>query len=357
MSFFNKKEEVLDVQLTQLGKYLLSKGKLKPAFYVFSDDEILYSVDYVNDGNEEKGRETSNRIQKETQRLKTLYEHDGVETRVLSLNGHQVEKPRGHGWQARIKGRTEEMPFDQAYGTDTVTEDKMGSDDRNLVRNFIGNSTIGNNRVPSWTLQSLMDGQIESVNISSSSPNVGIKRPVLDVGVDYVVEGDVFVPSDLDFDIDLRESITSYTGLEREILFPDNFKATIDSDSIVFSVVEENVDYDLSNFEFELYEIETVQTVTKGKKQTKEQLRKLYFSDDESEHKNNRYAQHYFEILKDEEVAALYGIDIHGTNRNKITDKLKKAIQDYLDILRNNPETGEEDILLGEVETQGECDD
>ena len=41
MSFFNKKEEVLDVQLTQLGKYLLSKGKLKPVYYVFSDDEIL----------------------------------------------------------------------------------------------------------------------------------------------------------------------------------------------------------------------------------------------------------------------------------------------------------------------------
>ena len=44
MTFFNKKEEVLDVQLTQLGKYLLSKGKLKPHFYVFSDDEIFVEI-------------------------------------------------------------------------------------------------------------------------------------------------------------------------------------------------------------------------------------------------------------------------------------------------------------------------
>ena len=67
MSFFNKKEEVLDIQLTQLGKYLLSKGKLKPVYYAFSDDEILYSTEYVNDGKVETKKETSERIQKETQ--------------------------------------------------------------------------------------------------------------------------------------------------------------------------------------------------------------------------------------------------------------------------------------------------
>jgi len=38
MEFFNKKEEVLDVQLTEYGKYLLSQGRMKPAFYAFYDD-------------------------------------------------------------------------------------------------------------------------------------------------------------------------------------------------------------------------------------------------------------------------------------------------------------------------------
>ena len=44
MSFFNKKEDVLDIVLTPHGRHLLSKGKLKPAFYSFLDDDILYDI-------------------------------------------------------------------------------------------------------------------------------------------------------------------------------------------------------------------------------------------------------------------------------------------------------------------------
>jgi len=35
MEFFNKKEEVLDFQLTEYGKYLMSLGILRPAYYAF----------------------------------------------------------------------------------------------------------------------------------------------------------------------------------------------------------------------------------------------------------------------------------------------------------------------------------
>ena len=42
MGFFNRKEEVIDLQLTPHGKYLLSKGKLKPAYYAFFDDDIFF---------------------------------------------------------------------------------------------------------------------------------------------------------------------------------------------------------------------------------------------------------------------------------------------------------------------------
>ena len=45
MSFFNKKEDVIEIQLTQYGKYLLSKGKFKPSYYAFFDDDIVF----VND--------------------------------------------------------------------------------------------------------------------------------------------------------------------------------------------------------------------------------------------------------------------------------------------------------------------
>ena len=47
MLFADKKEEVLDLQLTPHGKYLLSLGKLRPVYYSFHDDNILYNLEYI----------------------------------------------------------------------------------------------------------------------------------------------------------------------------------------------------------------------------------------------------------------------------------------------------------------------
>ena len=44
MAFFNKKQEVLDIQLTPYGEDLLSRGKFKPVYYAFFDDDVLYDA-------------------------------------------------------------------------------------------------------------------------------------------------------------------------------------------------------------------------------------------------------------------------------------------------------------------------
>ena len=41
MEFFNKKEDVLSVELTEYGEYLLAIGKLNPTYYAFFDDDII----------------------------------------------------------------------------------------------------------------------------------------------------------------------------------------------------------------------------------------------------------------------------------------------------------------------------
>ena len=47
MEFFDKKEEVIDLKLTQYGKYLLSLGKFSPTFYAFHDENIIYDSEYA----------------------------------------------------------------------------------------------------------------------------------------------------------------------------------------------------------------------------------------------------------------------------------------------------------------------
>ena len=53
MAFFNKKEEVMDIELTQYGKYLLSQGKFKPVFYAFFDEFYNRFGKYVAASNED----------------------------------------------------------------------------------------------------------------------------------------------------------------------------------------------------------------------------------------------------------------------------------------------------------------
>ena len=70
-TFINRKEEVLEVQLTPYGKHLFSQGKFDPKYYSFFDDDILY--DGSHGGIEESQNSIVARI-KNTERL-SLYEN------------------------------------------------------------------------------------------------------------------------------------------------------------------------------------------------------------------------------------------------------------------------------------------
>lgn len=84
MEFFNAKEDVLDIQLTQFGKHLLSKGEFKPKYYCFSDDDVIYDTAYVSGS--EASFEAHKRIKSETPNLKTQYLFTGIETEFKRNN-------------------------------------------------------------------------------------------------------------------------------------------------------------------------------------------------------------------------------------------------------------------------------
>jgi hypothetical protein len=93
MTFFDPKEEVLDIEITQHGKYLMSQGKFKPAYYQFFDDDILYDYTHVS-GSLTREAELQNnsepRIQEETPRLKPQHIYTGVETTMKKTQMGQM---------------------------------------------------------------------------------------------------------------------------------------------------------------------------------------------------------------------------------------------------------------------------
>ena len=88
MTFKNQKEEVLEIELTSYGKYLLSKGKFRPTFYAFFDDDIIYDNEYTNTSEEQNY--TQARILEETPRTRVQTNYSGVETEIKK----QIEAAR-----------------------------------------------------------------------------------------------------------------------------------------------------------------------------------------------------------------------------------------------------------------------
>ena len=70
MEFFNKKEEVLEVKLTNYGKDRLAAGQLNPTYYAFFDDDILYDVS--GSGYTEDQNLAESRIQSDTPKIKII---------------------------------------------------------------------------------------------------------------------------------------------------------------------------------------------------------------------------------------------------------------------------------------------
>jgi hypothetical protein len=271
LTFFNRKEDVLDLQLTQYGKYLVSKGRFKPAFYAFSDDEVLYDVAYVS-GSKELAAKAHERIQNDTVRFKALYETDGIETRVAQLNAHILEKLPGNN--NRKRANLNRTPVDDVYGSDYADHVSMAPDDRKIIRNLIGTSQLGSQEVPSWNIRSRNNQKFILPITLSSSAGYGLSRPQLSMSVGHLI-----LASEEDED-DLPEYEYSYqNGTEQEITFRGGIKLTMKENSILLSVAEDNVDFENENFDIEVFVIEDeLVEATTGPSRRMETVTKLYIA-------------------------------------------------------------------------------
>ena len=109
MSFFNKKEDVIAIELTPHGRKLLSHGKLKPAYYAFFDDDILYESQ--KGGFTETNSQTKNRILNETPRIKPQTNFKGADSKISDMRtfetenqmlqpigSNKIEEQKSNGW-------------------------------------------------------------------------------------------------------------------------------------------------------------------------------------------------------------------------------------------------------------------
>lgn len=311
MSFFDSKEEVINIELTQYGKYLLSKGKFDPKYYAFFDDDILYDINYTNVS--ESQNNSQDRILNQTPLVKPQICFTSVENTVKEQNELLIKE--------NITSLLEEE------------RELIANPETNYSAILpLGKSSYNSNLYPAWNV-SFIKGKLESATTSSANyeeitmflqPNLKIPQLELVSG-----SAQIKVSEDQFYNEQFYEFLSQVSAQKLFYAF-----ANYDNTIFTLDILEKNVDDNKENFDVEFF-IEEEKTIEDGS--VKKEWRKLSFFKKPTNIKNNilldnylyndnqnlqpdiSNVEYYFDVSFDQEIADLppdakIALNIYDTN-------------------------------------------
>ena len=232
--FINKKEQVFDFQLTTYGREMLSIGSLKPTFYTFFDDNIIYDDRYAGGATNGVGTrigktapEPQNnihyRIKNETQYLESLTSFEGAEKASSENGGHVVDFSNLQNYPSKYKLKKDIFKFDSAIG------DAYLDGEANIA--------------PAWKVVALQSKIVGSTTTSSVGQNI----PQIDIIANYNKE---IHPPRFDFEPPDVRGI----NIESAAFIDKNTIAIRQNDPVIYAE-EVNTETLTENFDIEVFEI------------------------------------------------------------------------------------------------------
>ena len=233
MKFFNPKEEVLDIKLTNYGRHLLSKGLWRPTFYSFMDDNVLYDSQYG--GFTESKNSAEGRIQDETPLLRS---------------------------QGIFSGRDEHL-FDEI--NDTIFEDgdraTLNTYEKMTVMPFsLGTSALDSTKLPAIRMQ-FLEGEIKDLEFNST----GSTRTTKTGGASNALSHQLLKIPQIEMDVEYKITVAPPNTPEKRFevdpaltpgtLYADGNEVLVGPEQIIIVAEEINAPFDFHNFDIEVYEI------------------------------------------------------------------------------------------------------
>jgi hypothetical protein len=323
VSFFDKKSEVISVELTQYGKHLLSKGKFKPVYYQFFDNDVIYDNEYGNLS--EDRNNVQERIKNETPYSKPQYVFTGVETKLKQ--------------QIELKKKLKQSSKRKTNLSDSISLQQTAE------KAYFGITPLGTSKLddtfPSLNIRTHTTKISSSYTYKQDDTHV-MQVPQITLDTTYyktkiVYESEEPVPDEL-----LAQSLPFIIedGPKEKTfkLFEDETYISITPESIMLEFNEINSNDIGDNFEIELYEV-TSSNVTK-----KEVFIPLYFINGKYEKNNENLivdiggtkevfpaedpslVEYYltFNLDSDIEKSKLESLNSMSTNSPKVFQDLKK---------------------------------
>jgi hypothetical protein len=293
MSFFNKKEEILEIKLTSYGKQKLSKGTFKPTYYAFFDDGVLY--DGARAGIVEDNNDIEPRIQDNSPSLRAQTSFTDLEKLVMKQT-HDI--------------------IDGVYHEGNVTDikhDPSVFQDYDGLRNTLplGTAQLGNQYAAAWRVQ-FLEGQFRA---SRNSTNDDLSKkaviPIPQITCDIEVQP-LLVNKDFKGASDPQTGrYIPVSSVSTELESQQFIRVT--NDYILLDVGEHNVDLLNDSFSLEVYEIETEddKEILKPKvfkREVQDIVNDLMLDQDEIDKQvfegetDSNFIEYFFNILTDDNI-------------------------------------------------------
>jgi len=241
MTFFDKKEEVLELKLSSYGKQKLAAGTFKPVYYAFFDDDILY--DGARGGVVEDNNNIEPRIQENTPSMRVQTSFTDLEKKAMK--------------------QTHNVNSEGVYHESNLTDLKLDPSvfkDYDGLRNVLplGNSQLGNQNVAAWDLRFLEGGYYNyrsttlDPSVSCTSP-FQCQKPIVNIPQ---INSNLTVQPVL-VDIDFKGVSDPETGRYVASNPSGEQFIRLTNDYILLDVSEHNVDLLNDSFSLEIYEVDT----------------------------------------------------------------------------------------------------
>ena len=207
MTFFNKKEDVIKIELTPHGRKMLSQGKLKPSYYTFLDDDILYDIS--KGGGSENNSQTKDRILSETPYIKPQTNYKGIDS-SKSDDDSKVEQVR-------------------------------------YLLQRIGGNNPAEKRASGWNVTCLLNEITSSSSVLSSSVEQTQPIPQLEFNLEYTMSaGDAS-------NLEISNGGLIFNRDLPTLIKDDGSFVNIEEEQVLLSVFERNGFFHKDSYEIEVY--------------------------------------------------------------------------------------------------------
>jgi len=337
MEFFNKKEEVIDLKLTQFGRHMLSNGKLQPTYYSFHDDNILYNVEKT--GISEAQNDSEARIV-ETPTMHHQISISSLEKefnnsyeKLFSKDPYDPGNPENYSWELTGPGEVTKV---FAGAADYYLEDIQRTAEKNyFLPNLLGTSDVNSEYSPSWSVNFLngtLSGSSETLNLPEKTGGNNLQHiPQLESALKIQIENIDMSGGELDleeFEAGFLSSNVSITSADDELYF-------------LLKVIENNGVFQKENFDIELFEIQeekqddttTIETLRQLKfSSAPDPMTELDFIDEVIPDEDTSHVEYYLDILVDDEISneILCKFDPVNEKQGVYADKRTKLCQDVI---------------------------